>query len=274
MRLWGKVMLFVVFAAAFVSAGRADGADAAGCKDSPLFTRMPNFSIDSCDKKDFDKHEFVDAGENEISVEGKATRLSYVMNEGAQPPSELQILKNHDNAAQKSGGTVQYEDGGNTYLKITKDGAETWVHVRAFNQGEAYDLAIIEKKRMVQDVTAGTMLDELNKKGFVTLYINFDIDKATIKPESQPTINQIAKLLKDNPVLNVSIEGHTDNTGTPEHNKSLSQQRAQSVVAELTKSGIDGKRLAAAGWGQQKPIADNITEQGRAKNRRVEIVKK
>jgi len=274
MRLWCKTVLFVVFAAAIVSAGRADGADATGCKDSSLFTRMPNFSIDSCDKKDFDRLEFYDAGEKEISVEGKMTKLVYALNEGAAAPSELQILKNYDGAAQQIGGSVQYEDRYNTYIKIAQGGAETWVHVRTYDQGIGYELAIVEKKAMVQDVTAGTMLDELNKKGFVTLYINFDIDKATIKPESQPTIGQIAKLLKDNPGLNVSIEGHTDNTGTPEHNKTLSQQRAQSVVAELTKSGIDGKRLAAAGWGQQKPIADNTTEQGRAKNRRVEIVKK
>lgn len=274
MRFLGKVMLFAAFTAVIASGGKVYGADATGCKDSSLFTRMPNFSIDSCNKKDFDTHEFVDSGENQISVEGKMTMLTYVMNEGAQPPSELQVLKNHDNAAQKLGGTVQYEDLGNTYIKISKDGVETWAHVRTFNQGEAYDLTIIEKKKMVQDVTAGTMLDELNKKGFVTLYINFDVDKATIKPDSAPTINQITKLLKDNPALKVSIEGHTDNTGALEHNKTLSQQRAQAVMAELKKSGIDITRLAAVGWGQQKPIADNGTEQGRAKNRRVEIVKK
>lgn len=252
----------------------AYAADAAGCKDHTMFTRMPNFSIESCDRKDFDKHEFIDKGENQIEIEGKMTALTYVMNDGAQPPSELQILKNHDNAAQKMGGGVQYEDGGNTYLKISKGGAETWVHVRAYDQGESYALTIIEKKPMVQDVTSGTMLDELNKKGFVTLYINFDTDKATIKPESKPTIDQITKLLKDNPALKVSIEGHTDNTGTAEHNKVLSEQRARSVVTELTRSGIDGTRLAAVGWGQTKPIAENATEEGKAKNRRVEIVKK
>jgi OOP family OmpA-OmpF porin len=82
------------------------------------------------------------------------------------------------------------------------------------------------------------------------------------------------KLLKDNPGLKVGIEGHTDSTGTPARNKTLSQQRAESVVSALVKAGIDAKRLSTAGWGQDKPIADNKTEEGKAKNRRVEIVKK
>ena len=72
----------------------------------------------------------------------------------------------------------------------------------------------------------------------------------------------------------MSVEGHTDNTGTAERNKTLSQERAQSVVNALKAAGIDKKRLNAVGWGQEKPMADNKTEEGKAKNRRVEIVKK
>jgi outer membrane protein OmpA-like peptidoglycan-associated protein len=108
----------------------------------------------------------------------------------------------------------------------------------------------------------------------VTLYINFDTNKATIKPESKPIVDQIVVLLKDNFGLNVSIEGHTDSTGIPAKNKTLSQERAQSVVNALVAAGIDKKRLSAVGWGQEKPMADNKTEEGKAKNRRVEIVKK
>jgi outer membrane protein OmpA-like peptidoglycan-associated protein len=126
---------------------------------------------------------------------------------------------------------------------------------------------------MVQEVTAGDMLAALNKQGFVALYINFDTNKATIKPESKPIVDQIVLLLKDNPTLKVSVEGHTDNTGAPARNKTLSQERAQSVMNALTAAGIDKKRLSAVGWGQDKPMADNKTEEGKAKNRRVEIVK-
>ncbi len=118
------------------------------------------------------------------------------------------------------------------------------------------------------------MLDALNKDGFIALYINFDTNKATIRPESKTIVDQIVKLLKENPGLKVSIEGHTDSTGTPVKNKKLSLERAQSVVNALTAAGVDKKRLSAVGWGQEKPVADNRSEEGKAKNRRVEIVKK
>jgi outer membrane protein OmpA-like peptidoglycan-associated protein len=126
---------------------------------------------------------------------------------------------------------------------------------------------------MSQEVTAGDMIAALNKQGFIALYINFDTDKATIKPECKTIVDQIVKLLEDNPGLKISIEGHTDSTGTAVRNKTLSQQRAESVVSALVKAGIDAKRLSAKGWGEDNPIADNKTEEGRAKNRRVEIVK-
>jgi outer membrane protein OmpA-like peptidoglycan-associated protein len=81
-------------------------------------------------------------------------------------------------------------------------------------------------------------------------------------------------LLKQNSALKVSIEGHTDNTGTPAGNKTLSEQRASAVMAAIAKQGVATSRMSAVGWGQQKPVADNRTEAGRAKNRRVELVKK
>jgi OOP family OmpA-OmpF porin len=108
----------------------------------------------------------------------------------------------------------------------------------------------------------------------MALYINFDTGKADIKAESQPIIEQIAALMKSHPDLNVSIEGHTDNVGTPASNKTLSDTRAKSVMSAVVKAGVASGRLTAVGWGQEKPIADNRSEDGRAKNRRVEIVKK
>lgn len=105
------------------------------------------------------------------------------------------------------------------------------------------------------------------------MYINFDTDKATIRPESGPTIAEVLTLLQQNPQLRLAVQGHTDNVGTAPHNQQLSTARARAVVAELTKAKIDTSRLKAAGFGQSKPLADNTTEQGRAKNRRVELVK-
>jgi outer membrane protein OmpA-like peptidoglycan-associated protein len=143
-----------------------------------------------------------------------------------------------------------------------------------YNDGHDYTLIVVEREAMKQDVTAGDMLNALNKAGHITLYINFDTGKSTIKPESQPVIGQIVSLMKDNPDLKVGVEGHTDNVGDPKKNKILSEDRAKAVVSAIVKQGIDASRLSASGFGQEKPIADNATDEGRAKNRRVELVKK
>jgi len=116
-------------------------------------------------------------------------------------------------------------------------------------------------------------LDALNSDGFIALEILFDTGKSTIKSESQAIIDEIYKLLKENPSLKVSIEGHTDNVGNSENNKKLSENRAKAVVDALVAKGINQQRLSAVGHGQERPVADNRTEEGRAKNRRVEIVK-
>ncbi len=265
--------LVIAFSGVMLGNALAEG-NAEACKDHPLFTRMPNYSITECETKDFDQHEFYIAGEKEFVVEGKKTFLSYEIKEGVKPPSEVQIKRNFENALAKIGGKTEFNSTFNIYLSLKKDGKETWVDVHPLNHGEIYTLTIVEKKGMEQDITANTMLDTLNKDGFIALYINFDTNKATIKPESKPIVDQIVKMLKENPDLKVSIEGHTDSTGTPAKNKTLSQERAQSVVDTLTASGIDKKRLSAVGWGQEKPVADNRSEEGKAKNRRVEIVKK
>jgi OOP family OmpA-OmpF porin len=107
----------------------------------------------------------------------------------------------------------------------------------------------------------------------VTHGINFDIDKATIKPESMGTLNMVVRVMKDNPGLKFEIDGHTDNTGIPAHNLTLSQQRSDAVMAQLIVMGIDASRLTSKGFGDTKPMADNTTLEGKANNRRVEFVK-
>lgn len=249
--------------------------DAEGCKDHPLFTRMPNYYIYDCQATDFDSHEFyLDDEGNLTTVEGAKTNIIYSLVEGKPFPSALQILRNFINAAQKIGGKLIYQDRWNAYIKIAREGNEFWVDVRAYDEGAGYSLTIIEKKAMVQDVTANEILDALNSQGFIALDIRFDTGQATIKEESKPLIDQIAAALRDDAGLKVSVEGHTDNTGTPEGNKTLSMKRAEAVVAALVQAGIAAGRLNAVGWGQEKPVADNRTEEGRAKNRRVEVVKK
>ncbi len=127
---------------------------------------------------------------------------------------------------------------------------------------------------MTQEITANLMWEKLQKEGFISLQINFDTNKATIKSDSMPLIKQIVDLMKSQRKLRVSIEGHTDNQGTASANKVLSLNRARSVAVAVAAGGIAPDRMGTIGWGQEKPIADNRTEEGRAVNRRVELVKK
>lgn len=252
-------------------------------KDTPYFSGMPNYIISNAEDTEFDSYNFFN-GKNCTAVEGKKFKRTYTRKEDAQESSVIQILRNYANAVKNMGGTVIYEgqpqnaecaehNGIQMMVgKVVKDGNEMWVEV-ALLGGDEYYLTIVVKEEMKQDITASAMLDSLKSKGYVALYINFDTGKSTIKPESKPIITQIVEMLKSNPDLKLSVEGHTDNVGNPKSNKTLSEERAKSVVAAIVEQGIDAKRLKAVGHGQDKPIADNKTEEGRAKNRRVELVK-
>lgn len=108
---------------------------------------------------------------------------------------------------------------------------------------------------------------------FVTHGILFDANKATLKPQSMGTLNEIAKLMKEHPELKFSIEGHTDSDGDDAANMKLSQQRADAVKKELTDMGIDASRFTTKGWGEGKPVDNNTSPEGKANNRRVEFIK-
>ena len=137
-------------------------------------------------------------------------------------------------------------------------------------------MVIIEKQAMQQDVTidAKAMARDLGETGRVAIYgIFFDTGKSELKPESGPALVEIAKLLKESPALKVYVVGHTDMVADLATNVKLSQARAQSVVnALVSQHGIASARLIAYGDGPYAPVASNKTEEGRAKNRRVELV--
>ena len=122
-------------------------------------------------------------------------------------------------------------------------------------------------------VTAAAISMALEQTGHVALYILFDTAKTEIKPESLPMIAEIATMMRENPDMRLRIEGHTDSVGTPENNLLLSEGRARAVRDALIVRGIAADRLASVGYGQEKPLADNAAEPGRAKNRRVELVR-
>jgi len=254
-------------------------------KDTPYFSAMPDYEILDANDRKFDAFSFFN-GKDATTVEGKKFFRQYTVKEGAEPASELQISRNHANAIKNMGGTILFDgvcegDDCGDYSgyrmvvgKVVKGGSELWVEVAPYDDGLGYNLIVVVKESMAQDVTASAMLDALNKDGRVALYINFDTGKATIRPDSKPIIDQIVQMMKANGSLELSVEGHTDNVGDAKSNQVLSENRAKAVAAAIVAQGVEAKRLSTAGYGQDKPVADNSSEEGRAKNRRVELVKR
>jgi outer membrane protein OmpA-like peptidoglycan-associated protein len=254
-------------------------------KDTPYFSGMPNFTIYDAADSEFDSYNFFN-GKNCITVEGKKYKRTYTLKEDAQKSSIIQVSRNYANAIRSMGGTVVFDgapqdaecaDNNGLQMvvgKVVKDGNEMWVEVVPTGDGSDYYLTIVIKELMKQDVTASDMFNALSRDGHIALYINFDTGKSIIKPESQSIIGEIVQMMKANADIKLSIEGHTDNVGNPVSNKTLSEERAKSVVKAIIDQGISVERLSASGYGQDKPIGDNNTEEGRARNRRVELVKK
>ena len=252
-------------------------ADASNCSDHPLFTRMLNTHIVSCRTVGFDSAKFKTGKATEVAVEGKRFEIKYQINPGSEYQGPLAVIRNHQQAITKIGGTVLYEDPRYTWLKIEKDGKEIWAQVDTA-WGKGYMLNIIEKQAMAQEVVASAELFRtgLNTTGHVEVPgIFFDTGKSELKSESQAAIAEIAKLLAGDPALKVHVVGHTDNVASLDLNLKLSQARAQAVVQALVaKHGVAADRLSGQGVGPLAPVAGNSTEEGRAKNRRVELVKR
>jgi outer membrane protein OmpA-like peptidoglycan-associated protein len=243
--------------------------DIAGSKDHPMFNRLSGFYITDYSAEDFGSHLFYDENDNEVEVEGKKTFIKY---ESENEVGALKIIRNFSNAIKKIGGKALESSGNRVYLNIKQGNKETWAEVFAGDYD--YDLTIIEKGEVEQEVTANAILKELNETGKAILYINFDSGKSTIKKESMPVVEQIIEMMKQAPDIKISVEGHTDSDGSNESNLKLSEARAKAVVEAITKGGINASRLSSAGFGEENPIADNSTSDGKAKNRRVELIKK
>ena len=268
------ISAFVVFA--LVPSVLAEE-DAEGCQDPPQFNRVPDYWITECETNDFNYYEFPVTVDSLHRVEGKYWMVDYYVNEGAKPNSPLQTVRNFKGAIEKAGGKVIYMDDTDWMRisgKIVKGGAETWVYVLPRDLGYGYTLCIVQQEAMKQEITSNIMMDSLNATGHIALAITFETGKATIKDESTPIIEQMVELMQTNADLKVEIQGHTDNVGKPEANKKLSEERANAVEKALVDRGIAAERMSTVGYGDTKPVADNNTEEGRAQNRRVELVKK
>lgn len=253
----------------------AQEVDLKGSKDHPLLTRMANTYITVYKTSEFEQFAFRTGAKTTEPVEGRKFEIRYVTTKAAVPPSAIAIIRNHQQAIAKIGGTTVYEDARYTTLKASKDGKTIWVQVDTA-WGRGYVLTIVEQQGMKQEVTANADAFKagLNASGHVEVPgIFFDTGKATLKPESDAAVAEVVKLLQAEPSLKVHVVGHTDNVAAFDLNMKLSQARADAVVQALVSKGVAAARLAGRGVGPLCPVASNDAEAGRAKNRRVELVK-
>lgn len=257
-------------------AAAAKAEDVQGCKDPQQLQRFPGSSIYACDDKEYDELD-VPTGVNEDGLVnqhlgGHVRSYSYKLPESS---SEIQVGKNIENALAKAGYKILVGTkaaGGCCHVT----GQAKNLYVATEVGGGAVEVKVIELKDMEQKVEAdaSSMLDAINKTGRVAVYgINFDTGKSAIQESSEGVLNEVAKLLTDNADLKLRVEGHTDNQGKSKDNLELSKKRAAAVKAWLVKKGIEASRLSTDGFGDKKPVGDNKTDEGRAKNRRVELVK-
>jgi OmpA-OmpF porin, OOP family len=276
-----KVILVVsALLIGLTSAAMAQTSDVKGSKDPELFTRMPNFKIVQYDEKQFDSYKFRVTQGGQITtqaVEGHYSYWKYVFDRStnAAIPSRVQVMRNYEDAAAKLGGKRVLDSPNMTTIKISKDNKNIWVEVAPVPNGYEYSLKIVEQEAMKQDVVAdaAALKAGLAESGHIELQgVFFDTGKADLKPESEAALKEVAKMLQQSADIKVWVVGHTDYVGTPESNLTLSSARAASVVKYLAGQGIDAKRLGSFGAGPYAPIAPNNVEEGRAKNRRVELV--
>lgn len=259
------------------------------CEPNPLFEPFPKSYLDICERSRFatvDLRRWKDpakrSGAEHFKMEGEYWYYVDRIEKGqGAPVGVLEIQRNFENAISAAKGSVIYTnpDSSVEYHINRKDG-EWWGIAKCGSSDGKYCGAImhmfVRLAPMEQSVVvssgeiAKSILDE-GKAVFYGLY--FDTDKSVLKPESTPTLIEIAKWLKENPRNDVFIVGHTDMQGSVEHNLTLSRSRAEAVVTALVKQhGIKESRLSAQGVASFAPVSNNTAEAGRAKNRRVEMV--
>jgi OmpA-OmpF porin, OOP family len=253
--------------------------DKAGCTDHPIFrTRMPGYFIVDCKVEEFGRYEFLTVKPPRMAVEGKLTFITYGIAARQSEPSPIAVVRNYEAALQKAGATNLKTDPNSTWWVnglVAKDGREAWAQAERGN-GRIW-LRVVEKGAMQQYVVAdaAALGSGIRSTGHVAVYgIHFDTNKSVVKPESKPALDEIAKLLKQDPALKLKVVGHTDMVGSQEANMTLSQARAEAVVQALVgQYGIAATRLKGYGVGPLAPVSTNDSDEGRAQNRRVELVK-
>ena len=277
-------LLFFVILILLITGGlKAQTSNSVDCKDHPMFISLPNYHINECMVKDSGSFSFpvesrIAKDVRTQTIEGKYFSYSYKVKEDNKETDALLIFRSLDDTLMKNRGSIiaRVVEPGNSRSFITgkvhRDNTDTWIYIQA--PGLDYHLNIVEVHRKVKVISADEMWNALDKNDSLTVDIFFDDYTSVVIPASLPVIDEIYKLLTDHPSLKLSIQCHTDNSRHSTDNSLLTADRAKAVLDSLTAKGIVKARLTSIGWGANKPISNEKTEEGKAKNRRVVIVKK
>jgi outer membrane protein OmpA-like peptidoglycan-associated protein len=240
---------------------------------------MPNHEETNCEILEFDsftiRKSTKDGSYEDFVKEGEKITVAYNwLGEWEKRPSKVQIYRNYQVAIEKQGGKLLYS-GSSAFFELNKSGEMYYFQVLTDGSG-MYSVTTLKEAEMKQDIvfTAEEIENNMKKDGQITFYgIYFDTDKSILKAESDPSLKEIADYLKSNKGTKVYLVGHTDNTGTFDHNLTLSKARSKAVRDELiARFNVAEDQLNAEGVGDLCPVASNLTEEGRAKNRRVVMV--
>jgi outer membrane protein OmpA-like peptidoglycan-associated protein len=253
-------------------------------EEHPVIKPMPRSQLVLAQSrsKNYASHQFYVQKERKaekVEKKGRYWHLRYLIKDANgktdRDVSREEIVQNYREAALEKGGSILYEKGYLLTFTLTrKDGGTTWAFVSAGDG--SYNLDIIDEAAFKKQLTfdAEEMRKALDEEGRVAVYgIYFDNDRATLKLGAEKVLIEIVKLMKNNPDLAIEIQGHTDSTGSADHNMDLSTRRAETVKNFLLAYGIESPRMVSKGYGEEKPVAPNDTEDGRAMNRRVELTR-
>ena len=271
--------------------------DPTSFKEHEVVKHYPGALIDSHDEKEFDAVDLVvgysAAPKPSIvrkDVEGRVYKTFYIHQGGV---SALQVMRNYETALKAEGFRVvvsgkvaslpsmeSARDGALFGAFILDQGGQPAIYVNILidpNVGEPVSRVVVvepEQMKQVYKVDASKLYAGLAAEGRIAVYgINFDTAKSSVSADSEPVLSQVREMLAAHPELKIKIEGHTDNVGGQAANQLLSQQRAAAVKAWLVKAGIAEDRLSTSGHGDSRPLAANDSDEGRGKNRRVELVR-
>jgi outer membrane protein OmpA-like peptidoglycan-associated protein len=252
--------------------------DADGCKDSPLFSRVPGSTLIACDYKEYDAIELPVAVEGDELVnkklEGEVRNLQY---QYPDSKSALQVYRNYEAAFRNAGfDTRLLEAGGSRSLVAHRTGRdEVWISMAVGNGGPYVEANIVRPRDLEQEVTAdgSALLDELNRNGHLAIQgIRFTPGGADLTPDSDRMLAQLLQLLQQDAALKLRIEAHTDELASKKANVELSRRRASSIKSWLVSRGIPASRLSVDAAAGTKAVAGSAED--KATTRRIELVKR